>query len=253
MTQTQRKETEWVVRRAKLFEAGEYPDKGVSVSADTLAALEHSFADPVPVLIEHAQSPLEIGFLTEVRAVGPELFGTLSLTPEADALLARSGARSLSVGLAADLSRIEEVSLVRQPRVATARLFTGEVLNDARAWQERYESLRAAQRTEEAEREAQEWVAKGRLTPSQVPFAKALLMQEESIVFDGTRQPLRSLLIAILERQPPHALFTRTAPVRPALDEGDHLLLPEEADFYRRHFPDVNLTEIARSRGRARS
>ena len=54
---------DWVRRRAKLFEAGDYPDKGVTVAPETLQALANGFSQPVPVLVEHAESPLQLGFL----------------------------------------------------------------------------------------------------------------------------------------------------------------------------------------------
>ncbi|RYG24586.1 hypothetical protein EON82_10240, partial [bacterium] len=88
----------WVQRRAKLFEAGEYPDKGILVTDEDLIALAEGFSRPVPVLIEHAQSPLELGFLTAVERSGKDLFGTVSLSQEADALVRKSGARGLSLG-----------------------------------------------------------------------------------------------------------------------------------------------------------
>ena len=118
----------WVRRRAKLFEAGDYPDKGISVSDADLAALVEGFSGPVPVLIEHSESPLELGFLTEVSREGRELHGTVSLSTEADALVRRSGARGLSLGLAPDLRSIREVSLVRRPRVSGAGFFSEDLL-----------------------------------------------------------------------------------------------------------------------------
>jgi hypothetical protein len=69
------------------------------------------------VLIEHSDSPLELGFVTELRQQGKELYGTITLTQQADSLMIKSGASSLSIGLESDLSRIREVSVVRNPRV----------------------------------------------------------------------------------------------------------------------------------------
>ena len=71
--------TAWVTREAKLFEAGAYPDKGIEVSEEDLTALVEGFAAPVPLLIEHAESPLQMGFLTSVVRKGRELLGRLSL------------------------------------------------------------------------------------------------------------------------------------------------------------------------------
>lgn len=220
-----------IERRAKLFQAGDYPDKGVTITPNHLDGLVRNFAAPVPVLIEHADSPLRMGRLTAVERVGDELFGTLALTPEADALVERSGARSLSIGLAPDLSEIREVSLVRHPRVSDARLF---FVGDAQA---RREAAQVVQR----------FVKAGRLVPAQVPYAEAILANEATLEFAGDRTTLRNLLIAMIERQPPHALFTDLAPAA-AEAASAHLMLPEEAAFYRRHFPEVSLDEIARRR-----
>jgi hypothetical protein len=265
---------DWVSRRAKLFEAGEYPDKGVTVTPDDLSRLATSFAEPVPVLIEHADSPLEIGLLTGVEVLGQELFGVVSLTPEANALVERSGARSLSVGLAADLSEIREVSLVRSPRVPTAQIYCDSVLfagslqdaelsgeelavavrevfaSDAElVWRARYERLEREQVRQEAERKVGRWITEGRLTPAQAPIVAALLMSPGIVEFDGQSRPVSTLIEALVLRQPILALFTELAPgasADPSLDSA--LLLPEEAAFYRRHFPDVSLEEIARRR-----
>lgn len=261
----------WITRRAKLFEAGEYPDKGVTVTADHLSGLAATFSDPVPLLIEHAESPLQMGFLTGVFSEGAELFGTVSLTPEADALVEKSGARSLSLGLAPDLSSIREVSLVRNPRIESARLFGGDVqfegmiddgddgddfsfsspsipsipsspspatTNLEREWTR----LREAK----VDQQLDELVRGGRLCPAQVQFAKALLMAEDTIEFDGETKPVRQLVLALLERQPKSTLFSEIAPA--PVDHSEHLVMPEEAEFYRRHFPEVSLAEIAKRR-----
>lgn len=219
----------WVERRAKLFEAGEYPDKGLTITAEHLDGLVKNFNRPVPVLIEHAESPLQMGVLRSVERVGDELFGQIALSAEADALVERSGARSLSLGLSPDLGAIREVSLVRNPRVPDARLFF------------------VADPTPTPPVRLDEYVRQGKLLPSQVPFAKAILATDSAIEFNGDRTPLRQLLIAMIERQPPHSLFSELAPAS-TQDHSQHLMLPEEAAFYRRHFPDVALDEIAKRR-----
>lgn len=118
-----------VRREAKLFEAGDYPDKGVTVLPEDLADLAARFQRPVPILIEHTDSPLALGFLESVRADGTELFGTVALSEEANCLIEQSGADSLSLGLSPDLREIQEVSLVRHPRVPSARLFAGPIFH----------------------------------------------------------------------------------------------------------------------------
>jgi hypothetical protein len=96
------------------------------------------------------------------------------------------------------------------------------------------------------------FIREGRICPAQAPFAEAMLLAEDAIEFDGESRPIRQLLISMIERQPPMALFSAIAPDRG--QEGHATthpaLLPEEAAFYRKHFPDVSLEEIASRRGR---
>lgn len=244
---------DWVDRRAKLFESGEYPDKGVSVTDAQLAVIASRFTEPVPVLIEHAESPLELGYLTHVEAVGNELFGTISLTAEANALAERSGARSLSIGLTGDLGQIREVSLVRAPRVVDARLFSespcfclpqcGLEPNFVN-WRQRAEELERKMHDDWAKRQVQAFVASGRLTPAQAPIAEAIMRVSDRIEFDGDSAHVAKLFVDLLELRPGLRLFGELAPNANA-EAAAVALLPEEAEFYRRHFPDVALSEIA--------
>lgn len=237
----------WIERRAKLFHTGDFPDKGVMIDSSTLLALVASFDAPVPVLIEHAASPLELGFLTSVEAVGEELFGTISLTPEANALVERSNARGLSLGLTGDLRKIREVSLVRNPRVADARLFFAGALDEGPSWRDRYVELERKVRLENAEREARTLVNAGKLTPAQVPFAVALLQSEDCVAFGGSHTPVARLLRQLLDAQVTKQMFRELAP-EATHDAAANLLLPEEAEFYRRYFPGVSLDQIAARR-----
>lgn len=231
----------WVDRRAKLFEVGEYPDKGVTVLPAHLEQLAANFDLPVPVLIEHAKSPLEIGYLTSLEADGDELFGTIALTEQAHGLIESSGARSLSLGLDSDLTQVREVSLVRSPRIASARLFSSPV-EFAHVWQTDWQSERSQYMASKNEEWLEGLVAQGRALPAQLPHARALLACEEGVSFDGGKVPVSRLVRALLECGPVHSLFTRTVPEKgPAVSA----LPPEEADFYRRHFPGVSLEEIA--------
>lgn len=240
---------EWVDRRAKLFEAGDFPDKGIQISVGQLQRLAENFAVPVPVLIEHADSPLELGYLTHVCVEGNELFGVISLTVEANALVEKSGARSLSLGLSRDLSQIREVSLVRNPRVVDAQLLPLEEPDsqfsgpEAPDWRAKYDELSRQIRSENAERQVAAFVREGKLLPSQAPMVAAMMAVEDSIEFDGESRPLVQLLIAMIERQPPHGLFSESVPESSAATPPT--MLPEEADFYRKHFPDVSLEAIA--------
>ncbi len=237
----------WIERRAKLFQAGEYPDKGVTITEETLRTLVSSFNAPVPVLIEHADSPLQLGYLTSVEAAGDELFGTITLTPEANALVEKSGAHGLSLGLNADLNAIREVSLVRNPRIIDARLFFAGSLDEPLDWQDRYQELESQVRQETAQREAQALMQLGKLTPAQMPFAVALLQSDDQVTFCGKKTPVGRLARQLLEAQPSAPLFRELAP-EAAHEASANLLLPEEAEFYRRYFPGVSLEQIAARR-----
>jgi hypothetical protein len=243
----------WIERRAKLFEAGEYPDKGVTVTEGHLALMHANFDAPVPLLIEHEESPLELGFLSAVEVVDGELFGTVRLTPEANALVERSGASALSLGLSPELDKIREVSLVRRPRVADARLFSGVCfeapLGDTETLESKYTALEAQVRRDNAQRQAEALVTTGRLTPAQLPFALALLGTTDTVTFDGTRVPVGQVLMRLLEARPAQPMTQEIAPASPAPDFSHVLMLPEEAEFYRRYFPDISLDQIAAKRG----
>jgi hypothetical protein len=272
----------WVDRRAKLFEAGEYADKGLTVTEDHLRGLEQNFDLPVPVLIEHSDSPLQLGYLTDVRARGGELFGTVALTQEAHDLIEQSGARSLSLGLASDLSQICEVSLVRSPRVPGAQLFAGSVRmvgeleraqetddgppcepNEAShdgegdgplgfgeaSYRERYDALRMEFDQMVAESQIHAYLRSGKLVPAQAPYAMALLKSSGVVTFDGESRTVPQLVRALLDRQPQLSLFAQLTPDT-VEDNGQASLLPDEVEFYRRHFPGVSLTEIAERKRR---
>lgn len=220
---------EWVSRRAKLFEVGDYPDKEVSMERSDLVALADAMKSPIPIWIEHAESPLALGFITDLWVEGHDLMGTTSLTREAFALIETSGAHSLSVGLSPDLSEIREVSLVSEPRIPDARIFRARPQEVA----ERVEAL----------------IGQGKLWPHQRDLAEAILGQSESLRFSGVTMTWGDAVERLLKAAPGHKLFRQIAPVADQEAEAA-LLLPEEADFYRRHFPGLDLNAIAAQRSR---
>ncbi|MBX3110547.1 MAG: hypothetical protein KF857_00945 [Fimbriimonadaceae bacterium] len=243
-------EKAWTDRRAKLFEAGDYPDKGVTVTREHLAGLAERFDLPVPILIEHAKSPLELGYLTKVAADGDDLVGTVALTAEADALIRQSGAQSLSLGLSPDLMEIREVSLVRNPRVASARLFGHDVAftapwHEEDDWKARFAELARERSRERARLAVTGHLRAGRLVPAQSAFAEALLAVESDIQFDGVTVPVARLVERLIESARPHQLFSET----PRVPAGETAALPpDEQAFYERHFPGLDLGAIARNR-----
>lgn len=223
---------EWVEREAKLFEAGEYPDKGVIVSEAQLARMAENFDLPVPVLVEHATSPLELGYLTDIWAKGSELFGRVALTLEADQIIRKSGASKLSVGLSPDLEEIREVSLVQRPRVASAQLFC-------------FESAFHEDRTfsEKCELDIRRLIGAGKMFPHQSDLVRALLSCSEGVSFNRSHQSVSRLVLDLLESGPAHSMFTEVgATGTPSASKFD----PDESAFYQRHFPELSLEEIAK-------
>jgi hypothetical protein len=118
-----------VERECLLFEAGDYPDRGVRILPEDLRAIAANTPDPVPVKIEHLpETPFDgaLGVITRLRATGGQLWGTLRLSAEAWRFVQQAGARALSVALDVAGRRLIEVSFVRHPRVAGAQVFGGE-------------------------------------------------------------------------------------------------------------------------------
>ncbi|MCG9894066.1 MAG: hypothetical protein MH204_01145, partial [Fimbriimonadaceae bacterium] len=216
---------EWRSREAKLFQAGDYPDKQVSVSADDLQRLAANFDLPVPIWVEHSSNPLEIGYVTQVRVEGENLMGRLALTSEAESLIESSSAKRLSVALSEDLERITEVSLVKSPRIPDARIFSSGPQVD-----ELIDS----------------WLKAGRLLPVQAPLVRSLLSVSARIFHEGSEAETAGLVRRFVELNPVHRLFDQTpAPIASSHPDLD----PEAAAFYARHFPDLSLAEIAKRVG----
>jgi hypothetical protein len=117
----------YVERECLLFEAGDYPDRGVDVTEDDLRQIAANTDSDVPVRVEHlSQSPFDgaLGVVTGIHAVGRRLFGTLRQPVEAWRFVQRAGAKSLSIALDIASKKIAEVSFVCSPRVASAQVFS---------------------------------------------------------------------------------------------------------------------------------
>lgn len=115
----------FLIRRGKLFEAGEYPDKAFSLSPAELAAAVAGFTTPLPVNLSHVPSVLD-GKVGELRAVevgadGRTLLGTVAIPKWLDGLLEDSG-RKVSCEWDRVTKRLAGLALVNRPRVPDAAL-----------------------------------------------------------------------------------------------------------------------------------
>ena len=132
-----------VERDALLFRAGAYPDKDIEITEEDLDRMVESYT-PAPIKVEHTDTPIRFGVVTRIWRVGRELFGRLAFNPLAWALARECGATKLSAAVRRDKSGLEEVSLVRSPRIADAAVFSREAElfagEDLAAWLKQMET-----------------------------------------------------------------------------------------------------------------
>lgn len=112
-------EGDMVVRSGKLFEAGDFPDKGVTFDSEDIGFAVKTFA-PVENDLEHASTILDgkLGKLKEVWQKGEEIFGKVAIPKWLDQAI---GDEPLKVSLAFDRNkRIVGNALVLNPRISDA-------------------------------------------------------------------------------------------------------------------------------------
>jgi hypothetical protein len=237
-----------VERDALLFRAGAYPDKDIEVTEDDLDRMIESF-QPAPIKVEHTDTPLRFGVVTRIWRKGSELFGRLAFNPLAWALARECGATKLSVAVRRDKSGLEEISLVRSPRIADAAVFSreaeyfaGEDLAAAAPAsnddpkpeggdavdkktqtsdfaEARIATLERELRARDADARIDQLKRQGKLAPVAEGFAKSLLMvaDDQVVTFtdaDGaeTREPVARVFEAFLEAQPKVIEFSELVP-----------------------------------------
>lgn len=211
-----------IEREAKLFEAGSYPDRGIEIDEADLDAISANTSD-APIRIEHTDTPFDgaIGVLKSVYRKGRELFGRLCFTAAAWELIKAANAGRLSVAIRKDKSAIAEVSLVREPRVADAAVFSaGEVVRlDGGCVQDAGAVTRAACRAGSAEfdRTIDDLKRAGKLVPASEPFARAILAAGESntVTFGQDTAAVSEVFLRFLESQPKVIEFAELATAVP--------------------------------------
>ena len=228
----------WIDRKAKLFEVGEYADKNLRVEAGDLHRLAASLDAPIPVWIEHTETPLEMGYLTDIQAAGNELFGILSLTPEADGIIEQSKAKSLSLSVSKNLDRIYEVSIVANPRIESARLFCEDfTATENNEWKEKAIQLEEELENRKFSTYIDELTRAGKLLPVQREPALDLLNQ-------ATKFGISDTVEKFFDGSPIKVSFGEIA--RSSCNTPGIPI--EEAEFYSQHFPDLAIDEIAKRR-----
>lgn len=112
-----------VVRRGKIFEVGDFPDKNVAFDDGDLDHAVNTF-QPVENDLEHASTILDgkLGRLSRVWKRGQELFGEVELPAWLDKAI---GDEAIKVSLAFDRAkRIVGNALVLRPRIADAAIMS---------------------------------------------------------------------------------------------------------------------------------
>lgn len=178
-----------VRRPARLFVAGEYPDKGVTITADDLRRIVANFNSApgpgVPVKIEHADTPLDpFGEVAALYVDGDELFGVLVFSSGMDAHIRERGVEHLSVALLREADgsfRLKETSLVFTPRVPSAGFLTPATVAATLA----------------------RFTGEGRITPAMRPAAQRLLSAPRLVTFgDGSVVDVAAEVAALLAAMP---------------------------------------------------
>jgi len=113
----------YVLRRGKLFEAGDYPDKGYSMTPSEIIDAVEAFTS-CPLDLEHVPTVLD-GQLGEVYSIetdddGRTLFGTVAVPTWLDTAL--GGAVKVSCTWDRDTKQLARLALVKSPRVADAAI-----------------------------------------------------------------------------------------------------------------------------------
>ena len=232
-------------RTGRLLEAGDYPDKNLTLTAGDLDALAARFtADlaedgTVPVKVEHVDSALDpLGAVRRVWREGDALWATFAFPSDLAAFLRRRGAAKLSVGLTRDPLRLREVSLVLKPRVLSATLMSeptppaplprkegggGEEPREAGGGKDaEIVRLRAELASRDVEAHLAAFKAQGRIVPASEGPARALLaaVGEAIVTLSDGPEPIARVFKRFLEAQPPVVLLSEAAPSGGASEAG---------------------------------
>ena len=248
-----------VEKSARIFEAGEYPDKGITITEADLDAIVENFAG-CPVKVEHTDSPLDpLGAVKQVWRKGRELFATLAFPQDLMSFLERRGIKRLSVGLLKDPLRLAEVSLVLSPRVATAALFrnaetrghgdaesrpiphsaltiphSGGEVNQSMSTDEKdreIADLKFALRAKDVDTRLAALKSQGKVVPASESLAREILLQGDQIVkFSDGEATVGDLFLQFLEAQPKVIEFSEMTPGK-AGTEARPLLSAEEEEL----------------------
>lgn len=188
-------------RVARLFVAGEFPDKNLTVTEadlDGLITRFHATGARRPVQIEHIVSPLDpLGEVVGLHRCGAELFGLLVFSAGVEAHLQKRGVENVSVALVRENDvngdtggfSLKEVSLVLKGRIPSATLFDETALHTS-AGDSGANRVRVQEKGNESTSDKMaRFRALGKLTPATEPLA-AILLSAHGPLKGGETAPL---------------------------------------------------------------
>jgi hypothetical protein len=201
-------------RDARLLVAGSYPDKNLTVTEADIDALITNFSGPVPVKVEHINSPLDpLGLVIALSKRGSgataELHGRVKFPKEMATFLSERNAHKLSIGLLKEPAwKLLEASLTLTPHVPTATLLSDPLAAVTLSDPERVElaGLRAQVRKQTVDAQIIELKAAGKVLPATEALARVLLSAEESAVVtlsDGASSSVSAAALSLLRALPP--------------------------------------------------
>ncbi|MFQ3550395.1 MAG: hypothetical protein SNJ70_11680 [Armatimonadota bacterium] len=214
-------ESKYIEKEAKLFEAGKYDDKGIEITENDLDIIIGN-SSLVPLKIEHIDTAFDgaIGFIQKLYRKGKELFANICFTNEAWNLIKSADAKRLSVSILPDKTAIKEVSLVKDPRIADASVFSKEekesTINlsaDCIDFSGEINNYTHNIFSNNADLLIEKYKKDGKLTPASENIAKALLSQSNSnlIQFGNENIPISHLFSMFMESQPKVIEYCETA------------------------------------------
>jgi hypothetical protein len=114
----------YITRFGKIFELGDYPDKGLSMSAEDLKHAVEVF-QPVPIDYQHVPGPLDgkLGQWVEAKLSddGRSVLGFVKIPTWLDKLLEDTG-RKVSAAIDTTVKEFRALALVNNPRISDAAL-----------------------------------------------------------------------------------------------------------------------------------
>jgi hypothetical protein len=187
--------TATVNRPVKLFEAGDYPDKNVTITEADLDSIVSHFNTASaagkypPVKTEHTSTPLDpLGEVVALHRSGKELYGVLAFSPGIHSHIADRNVSNVSIGLIREagpdgqaVTKLTECSLVFAARVPGAGFLSPEQVASKLAT----------------------FTAQGKITPAMAPSVAKLLAAPQSVQFsDGSALSVAAEVEALLNALP---------------------------------------------------